>query len=136
MNKMGKITLTENHRRSLSSSLKVAEKSIDELKKELICQDDQVMNKIKRSLTQDEITECIAVIQKIKLYISFLKEKYGLEPSVTDITRIINAKKSTIWEILVNTTSAKLKGYGKFPAKYAEEFDSDLNELIELINKL
>ena len=94
------------------------------------------MYQISRSITQDEIAEILAVIEKIKSHISSLKEKYDLEPSVTDITRIINAKKTTIWEILVDTSSAKLKGYGEFPAKYAEEYDSDLNELIELVNRL
>lgn len=136
MNKTEKITLTDNHKRSISSSLRTVDKSLDELKKELVYQNDLVMHRITRSLAQDDITECLAVIEQIRSYISYLKAKYDLESSVTDITRMIHAKKSTLWDILVDTSSSRLKGYGEFPAKHAKEFDSDLNELIALVNKL
>ena len=52
------------------------------------------------------------------------------------LKRIVNAKCAKIWEILTDTFSRKIKGYGTFPEKYAEEFDTDINKLIEITNKI
>jgi hypothetical protein len=52
------------------------------------------------------------------------------------LQRVINAKRTKIWEILTDTLSRKIKGYGTFPKKYAEEYDKDINRLLEIINKI
>ncbi len=49
------------------------------------------------------------------------------------IDRIIDAKKTSMWIILCDTTSKGLKGYGEFPKEYAQEFDSDIDKLQKLI---
>jgi hypothetical protein len=41
-----------------------------------------------------------------------------------------------IWEILTDTLSRKIKGYGTFPKKYSEEYDADINKLIEITNRI
>ena len=38
--------------------------------------------------------------------------------------------------MLTNTLSRKIKGYGTFPKKYADEYDSDIGKLIEITNRI
>jgi hypothetical protein len=41
-----------------------------------------------------------------------------------------------MWEILCDTTSYKLNGYGKFPAGLQKEFDADIDRLMEKVKKV
>jgi len=78
----------------------------------------------------------ISAIQEAKNYICELAEKYGTSKDKSSLQRVINAKKTKIWEILTDTLSRKIKGYGTFPKKYSEEYDADINKLIEITNRI
>ena len=78
----------------------------------------------------------ISAIQEAKKYICELAEKYGTSKDKSSLQRVINAKRAKIWEILTDTLSRKIKGYGTFPKKFAEEYDSDINKLIQITNSI
>jgi hypothetical protein len=65
-----------------------------------------------------------------------LARKYGTAREEQSLQRIIDAKRAKIWEILTDSLSRKIKGYGTFPKKYADEYDSDIGKLIEITNKI
>jgi hypothetical protein len=52
------------------------------------------------------------------------------------LQRIIDAKRTKVWEILNDTYSKKLKGYGQFPQLNAIEYDADIRALLEFTNKI
>ena len=134
MNK--EIHLSENHTRTLSSSLKLVEKSLLDLEDMLLKQSDTCCNVLHKDVDDKTIADNISAIQEAKRYICELAEKYGTSKENLSLQRVINAKRTKIWEILIDTLSRKVKGYGTFPKKYAEEYDADINKLIEITNRI
>jgi hypothetical protein len=72
----------------------------------------------------------------MKQQIGSLVIKYNLKTEEVKTSRIINSRKAKMWETITDTNSRKLKGYSKFPAELAEEFDKDINRLRKLIETL
>ena len=131
-----KIQLSENHTRSLSSSLIVVEKSLLELEDMLIKQSNSCCNLLMKDIDDETVKADISVIQKAKKCICELADKYGTSKENLSLQRVINAKRTKIWEILTDTLSRKIKGYGTFPKKYAEEYDADIKKLIEITDRI
>jgi len=131
-----KIHMSENHKRSLSSSLIVVEKSLMELEDMMQRKSNSCCNVMSVDIDAEAITANISVIQEAKSYICRMAEKYGTSKEKLSLQRIINAKRTRIWETLTDTLSGKVKGYGTIPKKYAEEYDSDIKGLLEIINKI
>ncbi|HOW10004.1 MAG TPA: hypothetical protein PLX08_09395 [Bacteroidales bacterium] len=131
-----KIHLPENHRRSLSSSLIVVEKSLLELEELLQKESTSCCNVLTKDVDEKVITENLNAIQDAKRYICELSEKYDTTKEVLSLQRVINAKRARIWEILSDTLSKKIKGYGAFPKKYVDEYDGDINKLMELTERI
>lgn len=134
MNK--KIHLTTNHTRALSSSMTVVEKSLIELEQLMLHHNDTCCNEVLKDVGDDTIENNIKVIREARKYICVLTQKYGTSKLKLSLQRIIDARKTKIWEVLTDTTSKKMNGYGTFPKKYADEFDSDIKELIEITRKI
>lgn len=131
---MNKITLSDNHKRALGSTMFIVEKLLLELELELNSSDKKVMGKI---ICEEEDAEklqhMISVIQEIKSYIKYLADKYSLLPSYYNLSQVVNSRKSKMWEVLCDTKSTKMKGRGVFPNEYAQEFDTDIDKLLILI---
>lgn len=133
---MEKICLEENHRRPISGSIYLIEKMVDEFERELVCETNTTMNQIINDIPMDTFGQYLSTIGEIKKYIKYLVQKYNLHTKELYHSRIINARKAKMWEILCDTTSYGLKGYGKFPDSYAKEYDLDIEKLQNLISKL
>jgi hypothetical protein len=131
-----KIRLSENHTRSLSSTLIVVEKSLLELEDMLLKQSDGCCNVLIKDIDDESQAKNIIAIHEAKKLICELAEKYGTSVEKISLQRVINAKRTKIWEILTDTLSGKIKGYGTFPKKYAPEYDSDINRLLEITNRI
>ena len=52
------------------------------------------------------------------------------------LQRIIDVKKTKIWEILCDSKAKKLKGFGEFPQKLIKEYDNDIDELMSTADKI
>jgi len=131
-----KIYLSENHTRSLSSSLIVVEKYLLELEDMFLKQNDSCCNELVKDIDEEFIASNLSAIQEAKDKICAMAEKYGTLKEKLSLQRVINAKRTKIWEILKDTLSKRTKGYGTFPKKYVEEYDADINKLIEITNRI
>jgi hypothetical protein len=134
MNK--KIHLPENNTRVLSSSLLLVEKSLKEMEELFFEENDSCCSEVLKDVDNDTILYNISVIKEAKTEICKLADKYGTSKEKQSLQRIIDAKRTRIWEMLTNTLSRKTKGYGTFPKKYVEEYDSDIRKLIEITNRI
>lgn len=134
MNK--KIHLPENHTRGLSSSLMLVEKSLAEMQELFLKQNDTCCYEVVKDVSKEAIANNILVIQDANTIICKLADKYCTSREMQSLQRIIDAKRTRIWEILTDSLSKKLKGYGTFPKKYADEYDSDIIKLIEITNRI
>ena len=133
---MNKISLSENHRRSLSSSLRVVEELLDEMEGKLKYPDDRILQTMERDTSEEDNILSLQNIVKAKQQIKKLAEKYGLSAHNSQLSRYINSHKSNIWVILSDSTSRKLKGFGEFPQEYSTEFDEDISQLQVFVNKI
>ena len=128
--------LPENYLRSISSKMYLIEKSIIEM-------EDLLLRKLKGSCFEivDDVDEheIEFVLQKISILKTLLEKlaiKYNLKKNVSYTSRILQAKNSKIWEILGDSYSKQLKGFGKLSGELTEAFDSDLSSMMHIIEEL
>ncbi len=128
--------LPPNHLRSVSASIYLVEKTIDELENMLTRPRQHFTYKIVNDIDDSEKEKLLQSIKQTRAFIAELMRKYGLNREVTYMSRILNARKSRMWEILGDTTSKRMKGYGHLPGETAAELDRDINKLTGLIGLL
>ena len=135
---MKNISLPPNHRRSLASSLRIVEKLLDEMEKGLAdpCGTGTILYRIDPDLSEADKKETLGQVRAAKSRIRELAAKYDLPSDSTELSRFINSHKSSIWVILSDSLSYKLKGFGEFPKDHAKEFDSDITRLLQIIGDI
>lgn len=133
---MSTINLPSNHLRSVSASIYLIEKTIDELEELFNASKKHITYEIVNDIEDSEREQVLKNIQKIRAFIEKLMQKYQLNREVTYLSRVLNARKSRMWEILGDTTSKRMKGYGNLPEKEAAVLDNDIVVLTKLINLL
>lgn len=132
----GKIKLKENHRRSLSSALAMSEKILTEIEDSLKSLKSTCCFRIENDVDPEKIQYNLAIIQEAHEQICKLAAKYNADRQNQSLSRLINAKKTKIWEILCDAKSRKQKGFGEFPKELVKEFDEDIDKLMEITNKI
>jgi hypothetical protein len=89
-----------------------------------------------KDVDDDTILYNISIIKEARTEICKMADKYGTSKEKLSLQRIIDAKRTKIWEMLNNTLSRKIKGYGTVPRKYVDEYDYDIGKLIEITNRI
>ena len=130
--KHDKIILTENHKRSLSSTLVVVEQILVDLEDLMVNSNQTCCFELKKDLDNITIGHNQKVIREALEVICSLKDKYNTDKTVQSLQRIVDAKKTKIWETLHNSKSRRMKGFGEFSQKIVKEYDSDLDHLMAI----
>jgi hypothetical protein len=133
---MNKVVLSENHRRSISSSMLIVEKMMMDIEKVVFNPSEGVISRTLNDISDLNPEHYTSVISDLKKQIACLVEKYNLRTEEVKLSKILSSRKAKMWETITDTTSRKLKGYSKFPVELAEEFDRDINKLLKLIETL
>ncbi len=133
---MEKITLSDNHKRVLESSIYLIEKLSLELEQELNDSNNKIMNNVINDEDEKKNYHINLLIQGIKAEINLITIKYNLKPVSHNLSQFVNSRKAKMWEILCDTKSEKLKGWGNFPKKYSKELDSDVDKLLKLVESI
>ena len=133
---MEQIDLSANHRRSVSASIYIVEKLINEIESNILNTGTSVMSIMDKDIPDQKVKSILAAIPEIKKHIAHLQKKYRLTNESYSQHSFIQSRKTKIWVVLSDTISRKLKGYGIFPQEYASEFDQDIETLQSLIDRL
>jgi hypothetical protein len=112
------------------------EKSIIETEDLLLRKSNGSCFEIVDDLEESEIEFVLQKISVLKALIEKLALKYNLRKNISYTSRILQAKNSKIWEILGDSYSNRLKGYGKLSGEITDELDSDLSSMMEIIEQL
>lgn len=128
--------LPDNYKRSLTSVLFLIEDYVEDIYDELTKEKDRYLFQIEKDLDKAEIEEIIKVLNQIKKEILLLKQKYNLSPVKISFYQFINSKKSKIWEMLMDSKSERMKGYGKLEVDFIDEYDNDIVNLLNLVELL
>ena len=83
-----------------------------------------------------DLQHYIEIFREIKIQIRYLSDKYELRSTHFNLSQVINSKKAKMWEVLCDSKSMKLKGFGQFPPEYVLEFDSDIEKLLKLTERI
>jgi len=133
---MNRIPLSSNHKRSVSSSIYLVEQLAEEIESAIQDTDDEIMRKLTKDISEEKKKAILDALKNIRLTLEKIAEKYQLAKHEVDQSHYVSARKVKMWEVLNDTTTKRLKGFGDFPEEYAGEFDDDINNLIELVEKI
>ncbi len=133
---MKTIDLKPNHRRSFSSTLFLLEKMVAEVREVLSADSDLRMQKVTKDLGEGKKNEVFDALGLLEKEIGRLADKYQLPPQEMVESHFLNSRKSKAWEILNDSLSKRMNGFGEFPAELAREFDADIEGLLKLVAKL
>lgn len=136
MNYEKRISLRENHHRSLSSTLMIVEQLLIEIENLLTSQYKTCCHELKNDVDSEKINHNLKVIENARVQICKLAEKYNMDKKIQSLQRIIDVKKTKIWEILCDAKSKKQKGFGKFPQELVKEFDKDIDEMLAVVDQI
>lgn len=128
--------LADNHKRSLSSTLLVVEKLLVDLNDLMDNTNQTCCYELTRDINNETIENNQKVISEALSLICLLKAKYNTDKTVQSLQRIVDAKKTKIWETLHNSKSRRMKGFGEFPQKLIKEYDEDLDHLMGITEKI
>lgn len=130
------IKLPDNYLRSVSAAIYLVEKNLDELEQMLISEKKHTTYKIVNDIGADKTQHLLDVISESRQIISNLQEKYNHKKEETYLSRILAAYKSKAWEMLSDTKSKHMKGYGELQHEQAVILDKDVDNLLKVISKL
>ena len=134
--KQGKTRLTENHRRSLTSALVMVEQMLIEVADFMIDKKNACSFEIKDDISIEDKNHNLKITGEALEQICKLAEKYETNKSHQSLRKIINAKKTRIWEILSDMRSKKQKGFGEFPKELVKEYDNDIDSLMIITDNI
>ena len=131
-----RIILPDNHKRSLSSTLMVVEQLLFELRDVMDNSNQTCCYELNKDIDYKTLEYNNKIISEALVLICSLKEKYRTDKATQSLKRIIDAKKTKIWETLHNSKSRRMKGFGEFPQKIVKEYDNDLDHLMSITENL
>ncbi len=130
------VRLDENHKRSLSSTLIVVEQLLIDIKNFMLNPNPMCCTEFRKDINGPVIDHNQKVIEEALEEICFLREKYNTEKEEKSLQRIVDTKKTKIWETLHNSKSVRIKGFGEFPQKMVRIYDKDIDELMAITEKI
>lgn len=133
---MKKVHLLPNHKRSMSSSIHLIDRLIDEVEVLMTNHKTLATQKVDRDLPDDEKETALKAIQEIKVEVKRLTEKYDLKKQVISESRFLDSRKTKAWEILHNSEAKQMDAFGKFPENIRDDYNADIERLLGLVNKL
>ncbi len=130
------IFLHENHKRSLTSTLIVVEQLLNDIEELMKKPYNTCCYKIEYDIDDEAVNHNLKIIEESRNLICTLHDKYNTEKRVQSLQRIIDTKKTKIWEILHDSKSRRMKGFGEFPQKFIKDYDKDIDDLMAISEKL
>jgi len=130
------IQLANNQKRAISSTIRVLEKSVNEMIFILSNKIKECTYEISQDINEENKAELLISLKNLKKFINDFAAKYSLENDITYHSQIFNSKK-TFWQIYLEEISSYslIKKYGSsdFDTK---NYDNEINFLINYIKSI
>lgn len=128
--------MNDNHRRNLSSALKVIEKLISEIETGISDTDKGVMFHLSNHMSDSRKREILMQITDIRSFIKILHSKYNLLSETLNLEWLIKINQTKMWEILCDINRKRLNNYGHIDVETGSEIESDVEKLLKMIEDL
>jgi hypothetical protein len=130
MKKQNISRISENHRRTISVRLSLLDEILCEYERIANGEENRgVMYEEENTLSNEQRIRLKQTISEIREIISQIKETLFLKPKKENLANKIWSSASSLWEVLVETESKYLKGYGEVPESLAEFLDPKVKEI-------
>lgn len=97
---------------------------------------DKLTLKIKRSYSEDERVRLLTIISKMRDANARMFRELNLEPSLYTEDRVISARITHMWTILVDSKARGMKGFGELSSEQATTIDAQVDALLTLLDEL
>jgi len=129
--------LTDSHRRVIGSGMLVVDAAAVRMLDLLEDRNSRAaMKVIEGSVTESERGRIRAGLLQLQALITSFVRKYDLQPSKKNLRRILASDVSQIWVALENSRPARIRGYGAMPKSSAESLEADLQEMLQVAQRL
>lgn len=128
--------LDENYRRSLKSTLMVVEKLLVEMASLMSGGVHYRIQEVKHDIDPEIKSRNLQLIQQARKQIDALADKYEIKKDVKGLRQMVSVRKVKIWEVLSNSKVNKLRGFGKLNQNLGDEFDRDMESLLEITERI
>jgi len=137
MSNNASIPISDNHRRGIVSALLLFDRMLCEVEEYAYGREVRSVLCIEHNaLSEDQKSRLLAEISQMRAVLQELKDGLGLEAEIEDVGRKIWGEGSTFWEVLVETKSRYLKGYGQTSPQLAQYLDPRIDVLIQHLRNL
>ena len=131
------MNLPANHRRSLSVTANMVDKTLDELEQLFSSAGvSRGILRIKETYSQEERESFLRAMRRMRRANAEMVQDLGLEPSVLLDMQIFRAKTSYLWRVLIDSQSGAMKGFGELPPDAAVAIDQHVARLLDLLKLL
>jgi hypothetical protein len=129
--------IPENHKRKLSVTSKYVENGLNEIE-DLLNNDGekQITQNIIRNVDKEKKNKILELTKKLRTENEKMFKELNLNSDKLYEDRIVRGTFSYIWTILMDSTSAKMKGYGELSDDESKIIDSYVNVLVDIVYKI
>jgi hypothetical protein len=129
--------LSENHRRSISTTLQLVDKALCEWERwEKGDVPSAAMYQQQDTLSLAQKRELRGKIAEVRQLIVRLRDDLQLKPSRPATSQLIVGQATVLWEMLADLESRSLQGYGNVPEELARYLDPIGKQLAEEMNEM
>jgi len=134
---MKEIKITEAQKNSISSVLLILDETMDEIEK--LCMDKDkkgILYNIVNNLDEKEKVKVIENINRIREIIKDIATSIDIKKKRFETKRLISSRIASLWEMICEIESNRLKGYGDVSKSLKEYLDPFVNKIIALLNDI
>ena len=129
--------LTEPYQRAISSSLAIVEERLFELERLLKNEHGvSIFNSVRSTLGPEQKQHIQREIEDIREGLWDIKSTLSLKSSSVNDAVLIGSRCASIWEMLCNLETKRLRRYGAPPEELGNYFDTKIRELIKHIERI
>ena len=130
-------SLTENHIRAVSSTLKVIEERIDKIEMFTKNTNKVISYKIENDLNEEENSLVLELCGLVKKAIADIYIKYQLPIQTILLSNFLNSTAAFNWIDLKETSTKSLLNYGEFSSEEAKfELEKDIKYILSITEQI
>ncbi len=131
------LQVSANHRRAISSTLRLLDRVVcdfDELARGR--RREGMMFREENDLSSAQRGELASSVSRLRRIMDQMRRRLDLEPEAVSARTETRAQCAGLWEVLIETSSRYLRGYGQVPPELARYVDARIDGLITELHEI
>jgi len=130
------IELQPDHRRSISTTAQIVEKTLNEMEDILLQKyKENIATIVVESYSEKERTIMLTKIAEIRKANQELFQEFNLKRTEQSESQVLHAAAAYLWTVLMDSKSKKLRGFGKLSPNVAAKIDEHVERIVTLLDE-